>query len=518
MPIEKRTPPQDNDRKLMMGPTLAKVVSHIEPSYLGTLEVTLLKTQGNDITDETQTVSVRYAPPFYGVTGYSFQGSNADDFNDTQKSYGMWMIPPDVGVTVLCIFLDGNIADGYWIGCVPDKFANHMIPAIGASDSLAISAADKAKYDVKLLPVGEINRSVNSLKEGADTDKIKKPVHPFADRLLEQGTLEDDVRGVTTSTARRETPSSIFGISTPGPLDKRPGAKRAHVGKKDSKSNRPVPVSRLGGTQFVMDDGDARFQRKKSASDGPMEYADVLAGEKGDPTIPYSEYFRIRTRTGHQLLMHNSEDLIYIGNSKGTTWIELTSDGKIDIFATDSISIHTKQDMNFRADRDINLEAGRNVNIRAETSAVNVQAETQLSMMAKLDVGITAYGTMDIQSDGQIAIRSDANLEIKAASTLTITTGGEIGVGSGGNIIMKASSDIHMNGPSPATAAEARRVDQFSLNINPIVDTSIPWKSRYQSTDQLFSIMKRVPMHEPWPFHENFAPAEFKPEKTDRET
>lgn len=516
MSTEQRTPPQD--KKVDQGIHLAKVVSHLDPLYLGTLEVTLLKKQGNNIAEDTQTTFVKYAPPFYGVTGFPFQGSNKEDINDTQKSYGMWMIPPDVGVTVLCVFVDGNIADGYWIGCVPDKFANHMVPAIAASDAVEISLADKKKYDVSRLPVGEINRFTNTLKEGAAVEKIKKPVHGFAEVLLTQGTLEDDVRGITTTTSRREIPSAVFGISSPGPLDKREGAKRAIIGKKDSKSPKPVPVSRLGGTQFVMDDGDSNFVRKKKPSEGGMEYADVLAGEKGDPTIPYSEYFRIRTRTGHQLLMHNSEDLIYIGNSRGTTWIEFTSDGKIDIFANDSVSIHTENDFNLRADRDINLEAGRNVNIRSENASVNVQAELQLSLLAKIDVGITAYGTMDIQSDGQMAVRTDANLEIKSATTTTLTAGGEIGVGSGGNIILKASPDIHLNGPDPKQAVAARRSDQFSLHFNPIIDESLPWKDRYKSPDNLISIMKRVPMHEPWPFHEHFAPTDFKPEKTDRET
>ena len=63
--------------------------------------------------------------------------------------------------------------------------------------------------------------------------------------------------------------------------------------------------------------------------------------------------------------MHNSEDLIYIGNARGTTWIEMTSDGKIDIHAQDSVSIMTDNDLNITAERDINFEAGRNINMKA---------------------------------------------------------------------------------------------------------------------------------------------------------
>ena len=44
-----------------------------------------------------------------------------------------------------------------------------------------------------------------------------------------------------------------------------------------------------------------------------------------------NELVRLRTRTGHPNIRIIPEDLIYIGNAKGTAWIQLTSLGKIDI-------------------------------------------------------------------------------------------------------------------------------------------------------------------------------------------
>ena len=32
----------------------------------------------------------------------------------------------------------------------------------------------------------------------------------------------------------------------------------------------------------------------------------------GKRELPHNELFRVRTRTGHQILLHNTEDLIYI--------------------------------------------------------------------------------------------------------------------------------------------------------------------------------------------------------------
>lgn len=424
-------------RDIGTGPYLALVVSHLDPTFMGALEVTLLREQGNILGDETQTYVVRCASPFFGSTPFEYMGSNKSDFNDTQKSYGMWFVPPDIGVTVMCVFIDGDPAEGFWIACVPPRFANNMVPGIAASTAVELSETDKKKYDTTgPLPVAEINRLINGKEDrNYDAEKIKKPVHPFADHLLEQGLLEDDVRGFTRSSARRETPSSVYGISTPGPLDKRAGAKKAQLGTIQNKSPSPVAISRLGGTQIIMDDGEDRYQRKKPAGELGQgnAYADTLNEEKGNPEIPANEFFRVRTRTGHQLLFHNSEDLIYIGNARGTTWIELTSNGKIDIFAEDSISIHTKNDMNFRADRDINLEAGRNINIKA--TAEYKDEKNLYESKSFFDAGGNESGRIQIESvqnfnlligrNGKIHVRNNellqGNLDIKVMGNMRLS-------------------------------------------------------------------------------------------------
>jgi hypothetical protein len=497
MAFEKRTPANTPTGGVGNGPYLAKVVSHLDPSFMGSLEVTLQRRQGNTIGDDNQTYVVRCATPFYGSTAYEFMGTNAADFNDTQKSYGMWFVPPDVGVTVMVVFVDGNPADGYWIACIPGRFTNNMVPGIASSTSVELTDAARKKYSpANRLPVAELNRRANAGNENVNVDGIKKAVHPIADRLLEEGLLLDDVRGSHNSSARRDIPSMVFGISTPGPLDKSPTGKRAVIGKKLTQTQAPVPVSRLGGTQLVMDDGDDQFQRKTSAGEGPVDYADTLAGQKGRTDIPYGESFRIRTRTGHQILLHNSEDLIYISNARGTTWVELTSNGKIDVYAKDSISIHTENDLNIAADRDINLEAGRNFNVRA-TERIHLEAGKNLELMS--------------EDTGFITIKNDFNLFTGGSNKFT--AGKNTDIKSAGNHI-ESAKQIDMNGPDAATA----ELPEFlKTHENPKTDPAAGWNKLYQS-GVVNSIMKRIPMHEPWLLHENQAPAIVTPTNTDRET
>jgi hypothetical protein len=468
------------------GPYLARVISHLDPTYMGTLEVEILRPGGGG--NGTGSIhAVSYMSPFLGSTSIAHNSEN-NDYNSTQKSYGFWAIPPDVGATVIIIFIDGDPKYGYWIGCVPDENINFMVPGLAASSQVA--------NETKRMPVAEYNKKATGLDNTnvTDPEKTKKPKHPLATIFEKQGLLEDDIRGITTSSARRETPSMVFGISTPGPLDKQPDAQRGTVGKKEW-SIPNVPVSRLGGTTFVMDDGDDKYLRKTTASNGPPEYVQVEQGETGgNVTIPHNELFRIRTRTGHQILLHNSEDLIYIGNAKGTAWIELTSDGKIDIYAEDSVSLHTKQDLNFYADRDINFEAGRNFNLKV---AERHQTEVGTDKILIVDANnfIKVAGNHDETVDG----------------VTTISTGEGHTVTAGGDFEVKASNtnidggNIHLNSGNFAGQA-ATAPESLSTFANP---------NETEST--IDSIMLRIPSHEPWPHHENLNPTGFKPAMTDRE-
>ncbi len=429
------------------GPFLAKIVSHLDPTYMGGLEVELLHQVGNDDSSEGQLHQVKYLSPFAGQTSVDYISDDPDDYGNTQKSYGMWMIPPDVGNIVMVVFVDGDPKKGYWLGCVQDNATNFMMPGYAATSF-------NVDGDYERVPVAEYNKSNATT---ADPTAIPKPVTPFQEVLVEQGLIEDDIRGITTTSARREIPSAVFGISTPGPIDKQPGAKQGKVGKAEYKVNSAF-VSRLGGSSFVMDDGDDKFLRKTPASDGPPEYAAVEQGETdGDPTIPHNELIRIRTRTGHQILLHNSEDLIYIGNAKGTTWIELTSNGKIDIYAKDSISIHTESDFNVTADKNINLTAGGNINLNAGA-----------------DFNTTAGGSGNIKLGADGKLTAGGSIGLSAGGSNSFTAGGNTNIKSGGNHL-ETAGQIHMNGPGADSAAAAA------------VAIKAP----------------RVPEHEPWDGHEN---------------
>ena len=521
------------------GPYEALVISHLDPKRMGTLQVELLKnsSSGNQPERSGQIVTVKYMSPFAGVTPISATTNN-DDFQGTQKSYGMWMIPPSPGTKVLVMFAEGNIARGYWIGCVPDSYMNWMTP-----DPWSGTTYNNTD-DSKKLPVGEFNKRLSNGVGNNPNNYLKPTNTDFYTILGKQGLVEDDVRGPANSSSRRDLPSNVFGISTPGPRDKRDGAPKSNVGTTDSRTQTFTSV--LGGSSIVMDDGDEHLIRNSYASQDAMAYTNVIEdpdATTGIKTIPKGECMRFRTRTGHQILLHNSEDLIYIGNANGTSWIELTGNGKIDIYAQDSISIRTQNDLNISSDRDVNITAARDMNFNAGRDyklTVSNNSDVKIGVDHKLDVGsnndiyvgadqklfvgatrntvitgahtIANKATLDVRTTGARVESNAATLDINTTgdrkdtqANLDLNTGGynyftsgeNTEIAAGGDII-ETGTEIHMNGPGASEAATAG--DAASAATAAVAAPAL-WPVR-------------VPVHEPWLGHEHLDPGTFTPQFT----
>jgi len=405
-----------NDAISNQGPLIAEVVDHLHNDKMGALRVVLYRgsSKGKNQSDLVE-VTAEYLPAFFGYTPYEAMDPNNRNWQSSQASYGMWFVPPDVGTKVVVIFIENKMSNRcFWIGCVPEGGINHMVPGIAASKAVELTPQEKTRLGADTVPVMEANRRIENQRLDS-IDAVKRPIHPFALRLATQGLLKDPIRGISTSSARRAPISNVYGISTPGPV--RVNGKSYSVGPENKKFD--VYAEREGGTQFVMDDGYIG-KDEKTKKEGILD-----------------EHVRIRTRTGHQILLHNSADLIYICNSKGTAWMEFTSDGKIDIFAADSVSIHTEFDFNFRADRNINMEAGNNINMVATRGSLHLEAGGIIEGNAGLDCNFTAKSHVNLNCGGKIRLTSQVN-------PLNPLTSGIDLYALTGNINMYATTDFKM--------------------------------------------------------------------------
>ena len=287
--------------------------------HMGRLHVFLPDWGGDEDNKDLWKVA-SYCAPFGGSSPAMerFWEKGINEYDYTPTSYGFWAVPPDVGNKVLIMFINGDQARGVWIGVMFDSFMNHNVPGLAADDSHN-NPDDKVH---KFQNVTEYNKFNDEI-----TNPLLPSVRPYHkrqyERMSQTAQHEDPYRGWTTSSAQRETPSAVYGMSTPGPID--PLA--TNVGE---------TFKRAGGHTFVMDDGD-------------------IAGN--------NRLIRLRARGGAQLLIHDTLGFVYICNKMGTAWVELDRNGNVEVFSNNSISLRANEDINMRADRDFNLDIGRDLNV-----------------------------------------------------------------------------------------------------------------------------------------------------------
>jgi GH24 family phage-related lysozyme (muramidase) len=258
-------------------------------------------------------IIVNYCSPFAGATNVeTISKADVESFEGTQTSYGFWMVPPDINNQVLVMFINGDASRGIWIGSLYNQYMNNMVPGMAADSK-------SWQYPGKQVPVAEYN------KWDPKVTQPDRAFHPYEKTKFKgvgnQGLITDKGRGVTTSSARRESPSSVFGILTPGPV------------VKDVDDARKI--RRKGGSSFIMDDGEG------------------------------TEYVQLATKSGAQIRIDETNGFVYLINRDGTSWVQMDKDGNVDIFGAKDISLRAQRDLNIRADRNVNIEAGQNIFMKA---------------------------------------------------------------------------------------------------------------------------------------------------------
>jgi len=451
------------------GPYIGTVTNNRDPLKMGRLAVQIASRTGTDRGTHSLDVVCRYMSPFWGTKTSAYMSEdNANSYEGSQHSYGMWMVPPDIGSKVMLIFVEGDANQAYWMGCIPEPLLNQMTPGIGASPNtgVATSGGDYGQtkqqlYGTDRVPAGEVNKRILGKSSGS----IKQPIHPQTELLRQQGLIQDTVRGTTTSSARRETPSQVYGISTPGRKD--PKGTPRKIGGTDSKTQ--DIIDRLIGHTFVMDDGDA----------------------KGD-----NQLVRLRSASGHQILLNDSAGVVYIANGSGNAWMEFSANGAIDIYAGGSISMRSAGDMNFHSDSDINMFARNKVRIKSLNKLV-------------LDGGaIQQYSDTDIQSQATTGSITD---KAPNGAIISYASQGQYHMTSGQHHL--TGSQVHFNSiptnseivatyerTSVLDAAGTGTIHTFMPDVN-ITDKYRSGPLTVTQSGNVTMSGMRMPTHEPYPHH-----------------
>jgi len=435
------------------------VKNNVDPSRSGRLEVYLVRQDSAlDPDNPKGWKTVNYMSPFFGYTATTSSESDDGKFVGNPNSYGMWMTPPDINTEVICVFLNGDPSQGYYIGCAPSPGVSHMVPAIGSSKRIIPNAGEASGYGgATTLPVSEINNANPAHSQNPNLIDQARTVHSYQAAILnKQGLIRDTDRGTISSSSTRESPSQVFGISTPG----RPIYKGGYTNDtiNDAINNSSTPddkfkiIGRLGGHTFVMDDGD-------------------VTGK--------DQLMRLRTGTGHMIMMNDKAQTLFIIHANGKSYIELGKEGTIDMYAMNSVNIRTQGDLNLHADNNVNIKATNNVNISGENLAIESLKQTTSF------VGTTYNGYVK------------GNYTLKTEGKMSTETTGEFGIKNKNAAIVLDGKNVKLNSGNPTLVPDT--VNQIPIVQHPdtLYSSSVGWAA---APGKLSSIVSRAPAHSPWSY------------------
>jgi hypothetical protein len=339
-----------------------------------------------------------------------------------------------------------------------------MIPAIGAvpkSQAVTQNNAQATYFAGSArLPVTEINSSNEAIAKNPKYFEQPKPVHSYlAAIMFQQGLINDPIRGTIGSTSQRESPSSCYGISTPGRAVYLGGIGGGTQGDGGIDANQlqsrspaaATVIGRRGGHSLVMDDGD-------------------LNGE--------DNLIRIRTSKGHQITMSDDGNCFYICHANGQAWIEMGQEGTLDVYATNSINLRTDGTLNLHADKDVNIYAGGKLNLKGKESTA-----------------LQSDGDLNVANKGKMSLFSMGSIGIKSLSTLSLDS--QLGSWSAKAALSLKGSVLLLNSGPGLPVSAPKGITRY-LNPNTEFNAATGWTVSPTGTE---SICSRVPTHEPYPYH-----------------
>lgn len=457
----------DSSNSRLTGLYMGFVKNSADYQRMGRLDVWIPELCASD----TETIAVVYGSPFAGASAQT-NSDTSDTYEQTQKSYGFWAVPPDIDTVVLVMFINGHISRGVWIGCLYQQDMNHMIPNVPVGDSYQKDfPAPTAEYNKK--------------SPNASTDPEQaKPYHkPHYEAIRNQGLKDDTVRGFSQNGARAEDTPKVSGFLSP----------KGHYWSIEDTNN--------------------------------------------------DEKIRFRSRSGVQVLLDDTNGMVYMINKSGKGWVEIDNEGKIMIYGEQGIAMRSKGDINMRADNDLIFESGRNIVMKSvgntkmenynyihktkKDQTINVagiqreklgrqhtlsQDDIQIVATNKYNLGTDLYnvnsGTKaNITSGADMNLNSSANLNQTAASQINVNSSSNINMAAGANMTMNYSMILQNVGggaasASPADASQPNIVNIPDLNTYDKIDVEQPKSDSEPVETTIPSINTVFPSHEPCPEHD----------------
>lgn len=402
-------------KRLFEGVTVGTVVDTNDPQQNGRIRVVCPALNDRFDSKINEIPWAMYMSPFGGTTSKGTRGPN-DDSTNGKVAYGMWAIPK-IGAQAVVMCIDGNPMQRIWIGCLPGQFTNHTLPHgrfFSKSNDLLPSGNP---------PIGPVSSS-------------EEPIQPLYNNFQEA--FKNTSLTVNYEWATRGADYQATAVD----------AGILHLTSSFLPDDKGVNVGNKFITQGYAESNITSDLGSKSTG---LHYDSLVYSltSPGFHSISMDDRdencrMRLRTTAGHQIILDDTNERIYISTAKGKNWIEMDQEGNIDIYTDNKVSVHAKKDINLISDETVRLYGAQGIHMYSGGN-INIQTQAEFNVLAN--------NNATIYSPNQVKVQSGNNLHIKSGGVMFITSTGDMNLNSSGQIL-ETGSIIHLNGPPAGTATD----------------------------------------------------------------
>lgn len=409
-----------------------------------------------------------YVSPFGGIVNSGTRGAEQSSAKGP-VAYGMWNIPK-VGAYVLVGCIDGDKNHRFYAGCIQPQYMTHTMP--------------HGRYTW--------HDTTNGTPDGP-LDTLEQPIEPLYSSFKEQFTKKGDGYAAgTPSDPHRNMEWRTRGVDdqvsaiTPEhvhhPKDG-PGSKVADHEWDNfeyttvTEENGDKKVVRGPGYGVDQQDPYDRYASTGTNYDS-LVYSWTTPGFHSVSMDDRSENSRIRIRTtsGHQIIMDDTNERIYISAAGGESWVEIDKAGNIDIYASRDISTHAGGDISFTADKTFRVHAKEGIHMVSDDE-VRIHAKKDMHARTDTSLHVNVGNDANVRIGSILKISTGSDTHINTGGAGYWTTGGEMHHKSGSTMYFTGGTDIHLNGPTAQSAATAG--DTYYAFIAARVPEHEPWARIY---------------------------------------
>jgi hypothetical protein len=193
------------------------------------------------------------------------------------------------------------------------------------------------------------------------------------------------------------------------------------------------------------------------------------------------QLMRLRTTGGHQILMNDSENVLYIASASGQHWLEFSKNGQINVYGAAGFNLRTQGVLNLHSDVMLNMSAP---NIKMTAVGNDKVPLGSISMTTSGNFSASAFGLASIKCNGALSLSAVGKASLTAGGWLNMSSLGKTSVNGPVALLLNSGTPLP---PLPVTPP----------TLTPKPDTKLQG-GVWNTGGVIMTGCTVTPAHEPW--------------------